>query len=218
MGSRLVMVEDHGLIAETVSSALRSRGHHVHVVDARGIDDIVGAVVAVDPDLVLLDLDLGAGRDALEVLPELVRDGTPVVMVTGVTDPVRLARCVRAGAVGIVDKGQAFDQLIGAVTEALEHERLLTPHQREEHLDVLRRHEAQERERLAPFERLSGREADVLRALSRGRSVEEVARANHLALTTVRTHVRGILRKLGVSSQLAATALARESGWLDADA
>lgn len=214
MASRLVMVEDHGLIAETVSAALRGRGHEVEVVDAVAADDIVGEVTTHDPDLILLDLDLGAGRDGVDLLADLSTSRS-VLVVTGVTDPVRLARCVRAGAVGIVDKAIGFDALCDAITETLRRGRLLSPHERELHLDVLREHERRQRERLASFADLSLREGDVLRELCRGRSVDEVARKHHLAVTTVRTHVRGILRKLGVQSQLAATALARESGWLD---
>ena len=214
MTARLAIVEDHGLIAETVGAALRARGFETTVVDALGTDDIVGAAATSDPDLVLLDLELGAGRDALEFVPALTAHVAPVVMMTGVTDPVRLARCVRAGAVGIVDKAMGFDRLCDAVAHTLDRGALLSPHEREEHLQLLRRHEAHVDQRLAPFRQLTPREDEVLRALCHGRSVDEIAARGAVSVATVRTQVKAILRKLGVGSQLAATALARESGWV----
>ena len=59
MTHRLVIIEDHGLLAETVGAALRLDGYEVTVVDAPSTPDPVGRVKELDPDLVLLDLDLG---------------------------------------------------------------------------------------------------------------------------------------------------------------
>jgi two-component system, NarL family, nitrate/nitrite response regulator NarL len=213
MTPRVVIVEDHGLIAQTVAAALQAHAIDVHVVDAPSTPDLVGAVTAYDPTLALLDLDLGHGRDSLELIPPLVDSDVPVVMVTGVSDPVRLAQCVRAGAAGILDKNVSFDELLASVREAIERGGLLTKHEREEHLAFLRKHEVVEAERLAPFAELTPREADVLRALVAGHTVEEIASAAVVAISTVRTQVRAILRKLGVSSQLAAVGLARQAGW-----
>ena len=140
-----------------------------------------------------------------------------MLVVSGVTDPVRLARCVRDGAVGIVDKGRGLASLQQSIERVLERGTLLAPHEREEHLAWLRRHDSDERHRLAPFHELTSREAEVLRALCHGRSVDQIARDAVVAVSTVRTQVRAILRKLGVGSQLAATAMAHETGWVDQD-
>ncbi len=212
MGSRVAVVDDHGLIAHTLATALSANGVLVSVIDPLASGDLVSAVRAVEPTLLLLDLDLGDGGDATDLIPVLAEE-TTVVMVTGVTDAVRQARCVRAGAVGIVDKSSSFDQLLAAVGQALRDGTLLTAHEREEHLALLRKHEAEQEERLAPFAALTPREAEVLGALMRGESVEQIAKRAVVSLATVRTQVRAILSKLGVSSQLAATARAHEAGW-----
>jgi two-component system, NarL family, nitrate/nitrite response regulator NarL len=57
------------------------------------------------------------------------------------------------------------------------------------------------------------REAEVLRGLIEGRSVDELAQEAFVSIATVRSQVRAILRKLGVTSQLAAVGLARRAGW-----
>lgn len=57
---------------------------------------------------------------------------------------------------------------------------------------------------------LTPRQSEVLRLLEHGRSTEQIARELHLSLETVRNHVRGILRALGVHSRLEAVAVARQ--------
>ena len=78
--------------------------------------------------------------------------------------------------------------------------------------ELLRAH-AQQTRALEPFTRLTPREADVLRLMIQGRSAAEMARAFVVAEATVRTQIRAVLRKLEVSSQLAAVARAWQSGW-----
>jgi DNA-binding NarL/FixJ family response regulator len=215
---RVVLLEDHGLIAHTLAAALDGRGIDVHVVDPAQHDDLPAALTEDDPELVLLDLDLGPRGDSVGLIGPLSEAGTPVVIVSGVQDPVRLARCVSEGAVGVLGKSGSFEELVTAIERALEKGTLLTPHEREQHLDVLREHDAAERERLGPFDRLTQREAQVLGALMRGRSVDQIAHDEYVSVATVRTHIRGVLTKLGVTSQLAATARATQAGWTPPEA
>jgi DNA-binding NarL/FixJ family response regulator len=63
------------------------------------------------------------------------------------------------------------------------------------------------------FERLSRRERQVLSALMRGETARDISRQSFVSLPTVRSQIRSILVKLGVSSQLGAVVLAYRSGW-----
>jgi two-component system, NarL family, nitrate/nitrite response regulator NarL len=65
----------------------------------------------------------------------------------------------------------------------------------------------------AGFERLSRKERDVLSALMRGETAQQISHECYVSLPTVRSQIRSILVKLGVSSQLAAVVLAYRSGW-----
>ena len=67
-----------------------------------------------------------------------------------------------------------------------------------------------------PFDRLTSREQQVLHALADGRSVACIAEDWFVSEATVRSQVRGVLLKLGVSSQLEAVARATKAGWLNA--
>ena len=63
------------------------------------------------------------------------------------------------------------------------------------------------------FEQLTRRERQVLLALMRGATAREISKESYVSLPTVRSQIRSILLKLGVSSQLAAVVLAYRSGW-----
>ncbi len=63
------------------------------------------------------------------------------------------------------------------------------------------------------FDHLSRREQEVLWALMHGVSAREIAKQSYVSLPTVRSQIRAVLCKLGVSSQLAAVALAYQRGW-----
>lgn len=117
---RLVIVEDHGLIARVLAETLRTRGIEVDVTAPMAPDALLARVEATAPDLVLHDLDLGAFGDGTEHVRRLADAGQRVLMVTGVTDPVRRGRCLEVGAIGIIDKGQSFDDLVTAIGQVLD--------------------------------------------------------------------------------------------------
>lgn len=213
-GQRVAIVEDHGLIAHTLATALRRGGVDAQILPIPEDGELAEAVTTDRPDLLLLDLDLGAFGDATRVIAPVTSAGCAVVMLTGVEDRVRHARCVAEGAVGVLSKSAGFDELFAAVKRALTDGTLLTEHERQEYLALLREHEREEQRRLGPFDELSRREAEVLGELMVGRSVEQVAEAAFVSVTTVRAQVRAILTKLGASSQVAAIGRARDAGWV----
>jgi DNA-binding NarL/FixJ family response regulator len=212
--ARVVIVDDHGLLAQSLTFALRAEGLQVERCSEISSEGIVGTVERCRPELVLLDLDVGGELGtSLGLIPHLTAQGVNVVMLTGVTDRVRLAQCVHAGAVGIIAKSEPFETLIAGVKHALETHSLISPGQREEHLAELRRHDAAERERLALFEQLTRREAQVRSAMLDGLTADQIAAEWVVAISTVRSQIRNLLVKLGVNSQLSAVVMAQKAGW-----
>lgn len=212
--SRIVIVEDHRLLAETVGLALQVEGHEVVIADLTDEDTLTTSVGADDSTLVLLDLDLGDLGDATRFIPAFVKAGAAVLVVSGVRDRMRLAATLEAGAVGFMAKDAPFDDLLETIKRAVAGGSVIDVNDRQQLLVDLRAHRSAERDRHAPFESLTTRERQVLEALSAGKSVESIASEWVVSTATVRTQVRGILTKLDVNSQLAAVAKARASGWL----
>lgn len=212
----VLIVEDHELLAETLQVALVAEGISAELVDPTTSEDILAAVAGVQPTLVLLDLDLGpVAGDGTDLIEPMLASGSAVLIVTGTTDRTRVAAAIQAGAIGYLVKSVPFEQLLAVVRDALAGRAVLSDGERFELLAQLRQKRAVETAQLAPFDRLTPREKQVLRDLAEGLTVEAIAHQSVVSPATVRTQVRGILTKLDVGTQLAAVARARQSGWLD---
>ncbi|HUP75241.1 MAG TPA: response regulator transcription factor [Acidimicrobiales bacterium] len=213
----VLIVEDHRMLAEGLRATLKRAGIENRVVYPSKRDDVLQAQRKYEPRVILLDLDLGL-RDGggASLVRLLVDTGATVILITGSRDRYELGRCLEAGAQGVIDKALSLDQLIDTVRYALRGEPLPGRAERDALIAEVRQKELHDLRRMQRFLQLSPREAQVLQALADGRSVEDLVAENFVSVTTVRSQVRAILQKLGVHSQLAAVAAARQSGWLEA--
>jgi DNA-binding NarL/FixJ family response regulator len=210
----VLIIEDHSLMAESLAVALGAEGFTATVAIGKSARDVLTQAEAFRPDVVLLDLDLGPelGR-GLDLLPDLRRLAAHVVIVSGATSRLDLAAAVELGAFGIVGKNQPVAELIAAVKSTADGRAILTPGERNALLAELYASRAARLRELEPFSHLTPREQEVLRGLIKGLRARDLAREASTSQATVRTQIRGVLTKLGVSSQLEAVALARETGW-----
>jgi DNA-binding NarL/FixJ family response regulator len=214
MTTRVLIVEDHELLAQSVGLALSGEGCDVRISGLGGMDEVLQEADEHAPDVVLLDLDLGGELDdGAGLIAPLRHRGAHVVVVTGTTSPARHGLCLEQGALAVLPKNTPYADLVVAVRDAAEGRSPLRDHERQELLAELRRARAEERDRLAPFERLTPRERQVLACLLEGFSAERIAQEWVVSEATVRSQIRGVLTKLDVGSQLAAVAAARRAGW-----
>jgi DNA-binding NarL/FixJ family response regulator len=211
---RVMIVEDHELLAHSLEVALEGEGVDVDRITGPTAAEILAFAETTAPDLVLLDLnlteDVGSGLPLIAPLSAL---GANVVMVTGSTDQTALDECIEAGAVGVLSKRSSFEALLDSIRTVMEKGTLLSDHERQERLAALRRARVEEARRNAPFEALTQRESEVLAEMMKGRSADQIAQGWTVSTATVRSQIRAVLSKLGVNSQLAATARAREADW-----
>lgn len=207
-GDGVLIVEDHRLLAQAVAMALTDRGLQVRLADPTALDEAVATVE--EGTLVLLDLRLGGGRDGGRAIAPFVRRGARVVVVTGTSDPIALARALEAGALTIVAKQQPFADLVDAVLAVRAGDVPAVDPRYHDVVQVARARRAEQDAARAVLARLSERETEVLDQLCDGRSAQEIAAAAGVSLTTVRAQIRAVLAKLDVRSQLQAVARAHE--------
>jgi two-component system, NarL family, nitrate/nitrite response regulator NarL len=218
--TRVLVVEDQALFAETLSLALRAAGHEAHTVSAAtgaGTTAVLRATMSVRPHVVLLDL--APGRDDGHLLvQQLARAGTAVVVVTVDAERSRWGGFLHHGARGVLTTSHSLSELVRAVDEVAAGRPLL-PHT--EYHALLREwrsrataHEEQRRR----LTRLTPREQEILHELMEGRSIRDIADEAVVAEGTVRKQVCAVLHKLGVSTQVAAVGLAHRAGWRLPDA
>jgi len=214
-GPRLLLVDDHRLLVETLQMSLRAAGLTASVAPCGSFAEVLAEAAAVRPTLVVLDLDLsgaGVGYDLIGPLRDL---GAEVLVLTGTTDRMELARCLEAGALGVTSKAAGFGSVLDEVRRAAAGETVTPITVRTQLLADLAAHRRAADKRRAPFEALSARERDVLRLICEGHQAATIAKESYVSLATVRTQIRSILLKLEVTSQVAAVALATQNGWFE---
>lgn len=210
VGLRVLVVDDHDVVAESLVLMLRTEGV---AAERSSPEAVLARASEFEPAVVLLDLDLGHDGSALPLVKPLTDLPAAVVMFTGVTDQLRLAEAVEAGAVGIVHKGLSSADVLRAVAEAATAGTAWRAGEERTLLKGLRaaRRRTEAAQRL--FASLTRREGEVLGALCDGLTAAEIAERQYVSVFTVRGHIRAILAKLGVGSQLAAVAMAQRVGW-----
>lgn len=208
---RILLVDDHTLFRSGIK-ALLQRQPDFEVVGEAG-DGLEGLKRAksLKPDVVLLDLHMPgiSGREAVQLIVEEVPE-TRVVMLTVSEDADDLLEALRAGAQGYLLKNIDADFLINAVRRAAAGEAVMSSQMTAKLMQNVCR--ANKQSPVADHEKLSPREREILLFLARGSSNKEIARTLDLAESTVKIHIQGILRKLGMSSRVQAAVYAVEHG------
>lgn len=217
--TRVVMVDQHALLAESLGVVFEMRHYDYRVVpQARGpgrIEQLLSSVRSLRPDVLLINADLGPTCTEAALIAPLAHVGVGVVVITQSTDEARWGECLARGARIVLSKSESLATVTSTVRRISRCQRVLDRAERWRLIGVYRGESAQlaaERSRLAT---LSPQEAEVLRLMMAGHTVTEISQLRVVAEGTVRTQVRSIRSKLQVSSQLAAVAVARRGGWVE---
>jgi DNA-binding NarL/FixJ family response regulator len=204
--TRVVLVEDHDMVAEAMTLAMERADDIEIVARARSIATALTEVRRCAPDVVLLDRRLPDG-DAIDAIGQLNKLGTRVLMLTGEATATVAARVAEAGGSGLVLKSAGLDELEDAVRRVADGEAVFGA---EFLAGVLSRLTGR-----TPSATLTARERQALGLLADGASTAEVAERLGVAVNTARNHVQRVLEKLGARSKLEAVAIARREGLLD---
>ncbi len=205
---RVVLVEDHRLVAEAIRLAWAD-SDEVEVVSTAG--SVAAALVDVRrhrPDVVLLDVRLPDG-DALLAVPSFVEAGARVLVLTGEATVSAASLAAESGAAGLVLKSSRLDELTDAVRRVAGGEVVFDGNLLAGVLDKLTGRST------PPGVALTAREREALLLLAEGASTEEMGERMGVARNTVRNHVQRILEKLGARSKLEAVVIARRDGLID---
>jgi two-component system, NarL family, nitrate/nitrite response regulator NarL len=206
---RVLVVEEHAVVAAGLQLALSERSWHVETSDGPSAQDVIDHARQFRPQCVLLDTQMRNGiGSGIELIRPLVSTGSQVVMLTAERRRSVLAECLEAGAAGWIGIGAGLDEVDSTLGLVIEGRPIIGRTARAELLERLRSERADALRAQATFEQLTQREALVLAAMMEGLNAEEIAQSHFVALTTVRSQIRSVLQKLGVRSQLAAVALA----------
>jgi DNA-binding NarL/FixJ family response regulator len=207
MATRILIVDDHPLTRDALASLLEQSGFTVAGQAADGETAVLRAG-DLAPDVILLDLSL-PGMNGLEALPRL-REAAPaaeVVVLTASGTEENLLGAIRGGAAGYLLKSEPPERIVEFLHGVARGEAALSGSIARRLLETVR--ETGGRETGVPDSiaaKLTAREVEILLLLEDRLETDEIAKRLFISEHTVRSHVKSILRKLGVSSRREAVA------------
>ena len=202
MAERILLVDDHPLTRSALSGLLQQHGFDV-VGEAADGESAVERARELLPDLILLDLSM-PGLDGLSALPRL-REAAPnceVVVLTASGEETNLLAAIRAGAAGYLLKSEPPARIVDFLRGAANGEAALSGTVARRLLEQVRDNGGRSTgvpDAIASA--LSARELEVLLLLDEHLATDEIAQRLFSSEHTVRSHVKSLLRKLGVSSR-----------------
>jgi len=201
---RVLLIDDHVVMRVGLRLVIENQPGLTVVGEAANRADALQIAAREQPDIILLDLDLGDEK-GIDLLPDLLSaaKGARVIVLTGLRDPEEYRRAVRLGAMGLVLKEQAFGVLAQAIRQVHASEAWLDPALvatvLAEAARTRGRESAPEANRIAA---LTERERAVIALICEGLRNKQIAERLFISQTTVVHHLTSIFNKLGVANRL----------------
>jgi len=205
MTTRVLVVDDHPMVAEGIRSLLESYEGIDVVATFGNAQEVVDRVNDLTPDVILLDLNMPglSGLNATEMILEK-RPETRIVILSMHDSPEYISTALSHGAMGYILKDVPTEEIHTAIETVMAGNEYLCTGAKGS---------------LQPTisdgrEPLTSREQTILLELAQGQSNKDVANTLNISVRTVETHRKNIKRKLGISSTAGLTRYALEHGVL----
>ena len=217
MSIRVLIVDDQVQVRTGFRRILEEEADIEVVGEAGTGEEAVDLTIELEPDVVLMDIRMPR-MDGIEATARLLAsDGVPdtnVLMLTTLDLEEYVYDALHAGASGFLLKDSRPEELAAAVRIVARGDSVLSPTITKRLIRELTRRPR--RADTARFERLTGREREVLRLMAQGRANAEIAGQLFISESTVKTHVSHVLAKLNLRDRAQAIVLAYESGLVEA--
>jgi two-component system invasion response regulator UvrY len=208
--SRIYLVDDHAMLRDGLRALLEHAGHAV-VGDSGDIAQAAADIVRLQPDIVLLDLQL-EGRSGFELLVQLREreaHASRVIVLTMSEDARTVAEALRLGASGYLLKGSASVELLTAIAAVAAGGRHFGPGVADAAPHGMTASDA--------GRELSPRERQILVMVARGKSSAAIGEALRLSSKTVDTYRSRLMAKLRLADVPAIVRWAIREGWVGLD-
>jgi DNA-binding NarL/FixJ family response regulator len=192
---KVLVVDDHPVVRKGLHSCLARQDRLKIVGEASDGDEAISKARDLDPDIVLMDIDLPR-MNGLAVT-ELLRKYHPrvkVLVLSVHTNKEFIFRIIQAGAHGYISKGAPPEELVRAIEAVCDGEAFFSPEIAQAALNQFVSNGGKQE----PFVQLTSREREVLALIAEGRSNKEVASRLGIGVRTIETHRERIMRKLKI--------------------
>lgn len=211
MTIKVLLVDDHKIVRQGVRAFLQTLADIQVVGEADTGAAALAAVTVVEPDVVLMDLEMPGELDGIAATRQIrkLRPATHVIVVTSHHQDEYIFPAVRAGAISYLLKDVEPEELADAIRKAAQGEALLDSRVASRLIQEL---QGIRQEQVNPFTELTEREFDVLRLIAAGKSNAEIAETLVIGESTVKTHIGNLLKKLHLDDRTQAAVYAWQQG------
>jgi len=200
--STVLLVDDHPLLRKGVSQLLELEDDIEVIGEASSGKDAIRQALDLNPDLILLDLSM-KGMDGIETLGALRDAGVDsrIVVFTVSDDRTDVISALKSGADGYLLKDTEPEELVDNIRQACSGKMVLSGQLTE----VLAMSFRNERKQQGPdLTSLTRRELQIVKSIAEGMSNKLIGRKLDIAESTVKVHVKHLLKKLGLRSRVEA--------------
>ncbi len=208
---RLLLVDDHALFREGLSSLLSYQDDFTVVGEAEDAENALAQACALEPDIVLMDIEL-PGEDGVTATRRLTMEmpAITVVMLTVHDDSQTLFEAIKAGAQGYLVKNVRSREFLEQLRGLARGEAAISRRMAARILEEIRG----QTEPFGPGKELTAREMEVLELVAARLSNAEIAERLVISEHTVKNHMKSILSKLHLRNRHQAAAYGIARGWL----
>jgi DNA-binding NarL/FixJ family response regulator len=202
---RVLVVDDHDVVRRGLLHLFASTDDIEVVGEAAGGAEAIAAAADLTPDVVLMDLSM-PGIDGVEATARICAEHAVVrvVVLTSFSDQPRIFAAIEAGASGYLLKDAEPDELLRGVRAAAMGEAPFSPRAAKALLTI-----GSQRKTAAE---LTGREREVLVALTEGLANKQIARRLGISEKTVKAHLTSVFQRIGVADRTQAALWAQRNG------
>lgn len=198
---KVLVVDDNPIVRAGLSTVLRRMRDVTEVIEAENAFAALEMTALHSPDVVLLDVLMPPGRSGVDILPELSRSAS-VIMLTSTHDSSTIRLALERGARGYLIHGQIGANEISGAIETCRNGGLVLG---QEAADIVL-HDPQQEECNPLLSQLSEREAEILSLAAKGMANHEIAAQLFLSERTVKNYINATYPKIGVHDRSEAVA------------
>ena len=208
---KILVVDDHPIVRAGLKQILAESDDLVVAGEASNSQEALEKVSANNFDVVLLDIAM-PGRSGLDIIKDLKNEQSDlsVLVLSYFPEEQYAIRALKAGSSGYLVKKSAPDELVEAIQIVSRGRKYISASVAEKLVD-----EMGGGEKKAPHERLSDREYQILRMISSGKSVTDIADNLCLSVKTISTYRSRLLRKMEMKNNAEIISYAIKQGLVD---
>ena len=197
--TRLLIIDDHAVVRQGLVQAFCDQGFD-SIETAGNLKEARAKIAAFNPEAIIVDLNLPDGS-GLEIVQWVRKHSADVaIVILSLKDPAQFVKIARSsGANAYLSKSQSMPEIISSVIFALSNTGSFT---------------SSLTTGQSPDFDLTPREIEVLYLLAEGASNLEISSKLYISISTVKTHISALMRKLQCANRTAAAKIARDNGFL----